>query len=389
MSATSKQRADERFGEHEEALQQLARWMYENPEVAYVEHETSAHMVEALRRGGFEVEYPAYGLETAFRADVGSSGPRVVICAEMDALPEIGHACGHNIIATAGIGAGLALAPLADELGIRVTVLGTPAEEHYGGKVDLINAGAFEDAAASMMIHPSPRDVVDPVFLAIEHLEVNYYGKASHAASAPSEGHNALDAAVLAYSSIAMLRQHILDNDRVHGIITHGGAAPNIVPDHTTMAWNVRSGTDARLDTLMAQVTACFEAAAAATGCTVEIKAGGHRYKDMVNDAVMTKLYRENSAEIGRPMPWHRELPPRTSGSTDMGNVSYVVPSIHPMLSLDCDPAVNHQREFADATLTDKGMETIRDGALAMAWTVIDLAEQDLWSQLGTRSPTT
>lgn len=382
MTGTSKERAEQRFGEHEEALQLLSKWMYDNPETAYVEYETSAKMVEALRAGGFEVEYPAYGLETAFRADVGSTGPRVIICAEMDALPEVGQACGHNIIATAGVGAGLALAPVAEELGIRVTVLGTPAEEHYGGKVDLIKAGAFEDAAASMMIHPSPRDVVDPVFLAIEHLEVNFYGKASHAASAPSEGRNALDAAVLAYSSIAMLRQHILDNDRVHGIITHGGAAPNIVPDHTSMAWNVRSGTDARLDVLMEQVQACFDSAAAATGCTVEVKAGGHRYKEMRNNPIMTELYKANSAAVGRPIPWHSEIPPRTSGSTDMGNVSYVVPSIHPMLGIDCGSAVNHQREFAAATLTPKGMETIRDGALAMAWTVIDLAEQDLWSSL-------
>jgi amidohydrolase len=383
MTATSKERAEQRFSEHEAALQQLSRWMYDNPELAYVEHETSANMVEALRNGGFEVVHPAYGLETAFEANVGSTGPRVVICAEMDALPEVGHACGHNIIATAGIGAGLALAPVAEELGIRVTVLGTPAEEHYGGKVDLIKAGAFEDVAASMMIHPSTRDVVDPEFLAIEHIDVHYYGKAAHASGAPEQGKNALDAAVLAYSSVAMLRQHILDNDRIHGIITHGGAAPNIVPDHTSMSWYVRSATDARLDELMVKVKSCFEAAATSTGCTYEIIEAGHRYKDMRNDPVMTRLYKDNSLTAGRPISWHRDLPPKTSGSTDMGNVSYVVPSIHPMLDLDCDPAVNHQREFAAATLTDKGMETIREGALAMAWTVIDLAEQDLWSDLG------
>ncbi len=381
MSDT-KQRAEARFDEHRAALEELSTWMYHNPEIAYVEFETSAKMVKALENGGFDVVYPAYGLDTAFEATIGSSGPRVVICAEMDALPEVGHACGHNIIATAGIGAGLALAPVAEELGIRVTVLGTPAEEHYGGKVDLINAGAFKDVAAAMMIHPSPRDVVDPIFLAIEHIEVDFFGKAAHAASAPHKGFNALDAAVQAYNNIAMLRQHMLDNDRVHGIISHGGAAPNIVPDHTTMVWNVRSGTDERLDVLMERVQGCFDAAALATGCTVEVKAGGYRYKDMINEPTMTSLYVENSAAAGRPMPWHKDLPPQTSGSTDMGNVSHEVPSIHPMLSLDCDPAVNHQREFAAATLTPKGMATIREGALAMAWTVIDLAEKDLWSSL-------
>lgn len=380
--ATMKERAEARFGEHQTALEELSEWMYHNPELAYAEFDTSARMVAALEAGGFTVEYPAYGLDTAFRADVGSSGPRVVICAEMDALPEVGHACGHNIIATAGIGAGLALAPVAEELGIRVTVLGTPAEEHYGGKVDLINAGAFEDAAASMMIHPSTRDVVDPTFLAIDHLAVHFYGKASHASGSPDQGLNALDAAVQAYSSIAMLRQHILDSDRIHGIITHGGAAPNIVPDHTSMGWYVRSSTEARLDELMEKVRGCFEGAALATGCTYEIEGAGHRYEDMINNEVMTRLYKANSEAAGRPIAWNRDLPIKTSGSTDMGNVSHVVPSIHPMLSLDCDPAVNHQREFADATLTDKGKETIREGALAMAWTVIDLAEHNLWDQL-------
>ncbi|MCB1247251.1 MAG: M20 family metallopeptidase, partial [Acidimicrobiia bacterium] len=360
----------------------LSRWLYPSPQPPYEEVETSGRMIPALTSGGFKVEYPAYGLQTAYRADVGSTGPRVVICAEMDALPGVGHACGHNIIGTAAIGAGLALAPIAEELGIRVTVLGTPAEEHYGGKVDLIEAGAFEDAAASMMIHPSPRNVVDPIFLAIEHIDVEFHGKAAHASGAPDQGLNALDAAVQAYGNVAMLRQHILDNDRIHGIITKGGDAPNIVPDHTAMSWYVRSGTDERLDVLMEKVLACFEAAAIATGCTHEVKKGGNRYKDLRSDAVMSRLFHENAAALGRPVPYYADTDGKTSGSTDMGNVSYEVPSIHPMLGLDCDPAVNHQREFAAATLTPKGKETIRDGALAMAWTVVDLAEQGLWDQL-------
>ncbi|KAA3636418.1 MAG: M20 family peptidase [Armatimonadetes bacterium] len=381
--ANSKQEAEKQFLEHEEGIRELSRWMYENPEIAFEEIETSARMVDMLRAGGFDVKAPAYGLETAFEATVGTTGPTVVICAEMDALPEVGHACGHNIIAAAGIGAGIALAPVAEKLGIRVTVLGTPAEEHFGGKVDLINAGAFEGVAAAMMIHPSPVDVVDPVFLAVDHIDVEFFGKASHASSAPHLGVNALDAAVQAYTAVAALRQHTLDSDRIHGIITHGGAAPNIVPDHTTMSWYVRSATDARLNTLVEQVTACFEGAARATGCTFKVSQTGHRYKDLRSDKVLAKLYSDNSRLAGRPMPYFAEVDAETSGSTDMGNVSHEVPAIHPMLSLACDPAVNHQREFAAATLTDKGMETIREGALAMAWTVIDLAEGDLWSQLG------
>jgi amidohydrolase len=380
---STKDTAERRFSEHEEALQHLSRWMYENPELAYKEFDTSAKMVNALREGGFTVEYPAYGLETAFEANFGTSGPRIVICAEMDALPEVGHACGHNIIATAGIGAGLALAAVAEDLGIRVTVLGTPAEEHYGGKVDLINAGAFVDAAASMMIHPSPRDVIDPVFLAVDHLDVEFFGKAAHASGAPEVGLNALDAAVQAYTNVAALRQHMLDSDRVHGIISHGGAAPNIVPDYTSMAWYVRSATAERLDALSKRVQTCFEAAALATGCTFKVTPAGYRYKDVRSDKLLARLYKENSALAGRPMPFYSEIEPKTSGSTDMGNVSYEVPSLHPMLGLDCDPAVNHQREFAAATLTPKGMETIREGALAMAYTAIDLAENNLWGELG------
>jgi amidohydrolase len=379
----AKEIAERNFSEHEDALQHLSRWMYENPELAYKEFDTSARMVQALKDGSFDVEYPAYGLDTAFEANIGTSGPRVVICAEMDALPEVGHACGHNIIATAGIGAGLALAPVAEDLGIRVTVLGTPAEEHYGGKVDLINAGAFKDAAASMMIHPGTRDVVDPVFLAIDHISVDFFGKAAHASGSPEVGLNALDAAVQAYTSVAALRQHIFDSDRIHGIITHGGAAPNIVPDHTSMDWYIRSGTTERLEELSARVHACFEAAALATGCTFEFSTSGYRYKDIRNDQLLVKLYQENSALVGRPMPLHADLPPKASGSTDMGNVSYEVPTIHPMLDIDALPAVNHQREFAAATLTLKGMATIREGALAMAYTIIDLAERDLWGDLG------
>lgn len=380
---TPKERAAERFSAFEGSLQELSRWMYENPEIAFEEHETSARMVAALEAGGFDVEYPAYGLDTAFVARAGTSGPEVIICAEMDALPEVGHACGHNIIATAGIGAGIALAELADELGIRVQVLGTPAEEHRGGKVDLIEAGAFEGAAASLMVHPSKRDDVTPKFLAIYHIEVEFHGKEAHAASSKDLGINALDAAVQAYVNVSTLRQQLKDSDRVHGIITHGGAAPNIIPAHTSMAWYVRATTFERLDEIYPRVTACFEAAALATGCTYEVHRSGHPYKDMRSDALLASLYAENSHTLGRPMSFGSDDPDVSYGSTDMGNVSYEVPSIHPMLDLHCYPIVNHQPEFAAHTITEDGMRAIRDGALAMAWTIIDLAEGDRWAELG------
>ncbi len=376
-----KDRANETFAAIESDLQEISTWMFENPEIRYQEFQTSARLASYLADKGMTVKHPAYGLDTAFEANAGSSGPRVVICCELDALPEVGHACGHNIIATAAVGAGLALAPLADHLGIRVTVLGTPAEEGGGGKVELINAGAFEDAAASMMVHPSPTDLLDPSFQAREMYTVEYFGKESHAAFAPWAGVNALDGFVQAYVNVATFRQHLLPDDRVHCIIDHGGDAANIIPSYTRSSWNIRSGNNERLQELVPRIRACWEAAAIATGCRVEISAADHPYLNMVNNPVMTGLFAANSASLGRPMPIEAEVG-ASGGSSDMGNVSQVVPSIHPMVGIATDGAVNHQKEFAAATINPSGRRAIRDGALAMAHTVIDLAEQDLWSAL-------
>ena len=384
---TTKDTARVAFDGVEHELRDLSRWMYDHPEIAFEEFETSARLAEFLAEKSFAVEYPAYGLETAFAARIGSEGPEVVICCEIDALPEVGHACGHNIIATAAIGAGIALAPLVEDLGIRVTVLGTPAEEAYGGKVDLINAGAFTDAAASMMVHPANDDVVDKNFLAVAQIDVEFHGKASHAAFKPQVGVNALDAAVQAYVNVSTLRQAMYPTDKVHGVITYGGAAPNVIPAFTSMSWYVRALTKDRLDELYAKVIAAFEGAAIATGCTFEVKAVGNTYTDMVVDPVMADLYAENSAVLGRPMHRGSEYDPGATGSTDMANVSYEVPSIHPMLDIKAEPAVNHQKEFASHTLTPTGEAAIRDGALAMAMTIIDLAEGDRWADLGTAAP--
>jgi amidohydrolase len=375
-----KQAAEQRFSEVEEDLKSISHWMYEHPEIAFKEFETSAKLAAYLAAHGFEVEYPAYGLETSFVARAGSSGPEVLICAEYDALPGVGHACGHDIIATASMGAGLALAGLADELGIRVTVLGTPAEEMKGGKVDLINAGAFQGAAASMMVHPSPDDVLDPQVLAVRHIDVEFHGKDSHAAGAPEKGINALDAFVQAYVNIATLRQQILPTDRLHGIITHGGDAPNIIPSYTRSSWYIRAMTKEHLDELTAKVMACFEAAALATGCTWSTSENSHPYEDLVSSPVLCELFDKNATTLGRTMVRGADMP--VAGSTDMGNVSHVVPAIHPFLSINPGDAVNHQPEFAAATITADGDKAIRDGALAMAWTVIDLAIENRWGEL-------
>lgn len=376
---TQKEAAERAFAAVESELQDLSTWMYEHPEVGFEEFETSHRLAEYLTSHGWAVTKPAYGLETAFVATVGSSGPEVIICAEYDALPGIGHACGHNIIATSALGAGMALQNLAEPLGIRVTILGTPAEEAYGGKVDLINAGAFDGATAAMMVHPSPLNVVDPGILAVRHLQVEFFGKDSHAAFAPQVGINALDAFVQAYVSISTLRQALYPTDKIHGIITSGGDAPNIIPSYTASQWYIRAEGKERLAELSARVEACFEGAAQSTGCTWKVSESGHPYDNMISDQTMVELFAANAETLGRPMMRGVDRPPGAAGSTDMGNVSHIVPTIHPFLSINCDPAVNHQPEFAAHTITADGHQAIRDGALAMAYTIIDLVLQDAW----------
>jgi len=369
------------FGAVEEDLRNISKWMYDNPELGYQEFESSRRLAETLDEQGYDITHPAYGLDTAFEANIGSTGPRVVICAEYDALPGVGHACGHNIIATSSVGAGIALAGIADELGIRVTVLGTPAEEGGGGKIELIKAGAFEDAAASMLIHPSRRNLADPRLLAAQGFTVEFRGKEAHAAATPHVGINALDAAVQVYNSISTLRQQFQPGDRVHGVIDDGGLAPNVIPAYTRSRWLVRAETSERFEELRSKVLDCFDAAARATGCQLEVTKEGEAYVDLISSGRLAEVFAANAKALNRDMPLFAELGEPTYASSDMGNVSHVVPSIHPSVAIETD-AVNHQPEFAAATITPSGERALRDGALAMAHTVIDIAERDLWDQL-------
>lgn len=363
-------------------LRDLSQWMYENPETAFEEFESSRRLAGFLADHGFEVEYPAYGLETSFAARGGEDGPEVVVCAEYDALPGVGHACGHNIIATAALGAAVAVSPLLGELGCRVKVLGTPAEENRGGKVDLIEAGAFDGATAAMMIHPSPNGVVDPSALAIYHEKVTFHGKDAHASASPWEGINALDAFVQLYLSVSTFRQHMRSTDKFHGIVTKGGDAPNIIPSLVETSWYVRAADFDRLEFLQERFVEMVEAAAKSTGCTHEIERTGHPYQEIISEPLMVELYAANSVALGRPVEYAKDQPPGKAGSTDMGNVSQIVPSIHPMVKLECGSAVNHQPEFADHTVTEDGHGAMRDAALSMAWTIIDLAAEGRWDDL-------
>jgi len=346
--------------------------IHEHPELGFEEHHAHDLLTGILEGEGLAVQRGAYDLPTAFVAEAGTSGPTIAVLCEYDALPGIGHACGHNVIATAGLGAGLAAAALAAEAGGRVRILGTPAEEGGGGKVLMAERGAFEGVDAAMMVHPAGADLRSMNAIAIQQCHVSYDGKAAHAAAAPQKGRNALDAAVLGYMNVAALRQHIAPTERIHGIFTKAGDAPNIVPEHTEAVWYVRSPKLHRLEALKARVLACLEAGATAAGCTMSYEWVDPAYADLVDLDPFADLYVDNAARLGRIVGDHRELA-GVVGSTDMGNVSHLVPSIHPMIQVSPPNVAIHTQDFVRYARGAEGDKAVIDGAKALALTVADL----------------
>jgi len=346
--------------------------IHDHPEENFAEHHAHDLLAGLLAEAGVAVDRHAYGLDTAFAGRAGTDGPTIAVLLEYDALPGIGHACGHNIIAAAGLGAGLAAAAVADEVGGRVAILGTPAEEGGGGKVFMAERGAFEGVDAAMMVHPADADLRWMTTIAIQRLDVVFHGHSAHAAAAPWLGRNALDAAVLAYMNVAALRQHIRPEERVHGIFTDGGDKPNIVPARSAMNWYVRAATLDALEPLKERVLAALGAGAAATGCTMEHTWLDPPYADLRANPTLCDLYVHNAATLGRDV-----LAPGGDnvvvGSTDMGNVSYVVPSIHPMIAVAPKGISIHTPEFALHAAGPAGDAAVLDGAKAMAMTVADL----------------
>ena len=361
---------------HRTELIELARDLHAHPESAFAEHRSAAELTRLLSEHDFTVRAPVAGLDTAFTAERGSGEFVVGICAEYDALPEIGHACGHNLIAAAAVGAALALAEVADELGITVRVIGTPAEETGGGKVLMLERGEFDGLWMAMMVHPGPDDICAPRSLAINDLEVRYTGREAHAAAAPELGVNAGDALTVAQVAIGLLRQHLEPAQQVHGIVTAGGAAPNIVPAHTAATYNLRAAGSASLERLENRIRACFEAGATATGCTHEVTQVSPVYAELATDERLSETYRAAVTELGRRPIGRAEAQRRIIGSTDMGNVTRRLPAIHPMIAVDCGDAVNHQAEFAAACASASGDRAVLDGAIAMAWTAITAATE-------------
>ncbi len=369
--------ARERFEVARDDLIGLSHRIHAHPELGFEEEHASRWLCELLSDSGFRVEQGICDLPTAFRASAGSGPLHVAICAEYDALPGIGHACGHNIIAASAVGAALAAARVADEVGLTISVIGTPAEEvgNASGKILLLERGAFTGLHAAMMVHPAPLDLLSAKIIAASMFDVHCTGKESHASAYPELGVNAADALTIAQTAIGLLRQHIRSTDRIHGIITHGGDAPNVTPAHTSARYLVRSETLEQLEALRPRVYRCFEAGALATGATLEILGGDKAYAEMRHDEVMAALYRRNSEALGRPFPAPGEWATRPTGSTDMGNVSLALPAIHPMIGINSLPAVNHQPEFTRHCITPDADRALCDGALAMAWTCIDMAD--------------
>lgn len=350
-----------------------SRDIHAHPELNFEEHHAHAVLTDLLESAGLAPVRGAWGLPTAFDASVGTDGPVVAVLCEYDALPGVGHACGHNIIATAGIGAGIAAATVAAAAGGRLRILGTPAEEGGGGKILMARAGAFEGIDAAMMVHPADADLVLMDCIAVQRLFVEFHGRAAHAAAAPWEGVNALDAAVLGYVNVAALRQHIRPNERIHGIFTDGGEKPNIVPSHSAMEWFVRSPTIASLQPLKQRVLTALEAAASATGCTMTHRWNEEPFAEMIDNTAMGEAYAANAARLGRTVLDPAAVDRHVVGSTDMGNISHLVPSIHPMIKVAPDGVPIHSTAFAEHAASPAGDAAVIDGAKAMAMTVVDL----------------
>ncbi|MFC0449205.1 amidohydrolase [Rhodococcus jostii] len=352
----------------------LSRDLHSRPEVAFTEHYACERVSDELESMGFGVTRRAYGMATAFEATYGNGEFRVVLCAEYDALPEIGHACGHNVIAAISVGAALALRPIADELGLQVVVLGTPAEEHGGGKVALLRAGAFESAVMSAMVHPwaggTPARTSEVVMLCVDRIVVEFTGRAAHAASAPHEAVNAAAAATIAEVSIGLMRQQLRDGIRIAAITTSAGTVTNVVPGFARLEVEVRARELADMNDTTRRLLACIEGAAIATGCSWDRRRSEPRYLSIDQDPLIAQAWDTNIDQLG---PTASDEGRSLCGSTDMGNVSRVVPSIHPMINLDGAAGPVHTVEFAHAAGSEAGDECAITGATALAWTIIDL----------------
>ncbi|MFW9852333.1 MAG: M20 family metallopeptidase [Candidatus Thorarchaeota archaeon] len=359
---------------NKDSLFKISKEIYDNPELAFKEYKASKLLASELEEAGFKVELGVAELETAIQAihPKESEGQNVAIIGEYDALPELGHACGHNLIATAALGASLALGSIKEELPGKLIFLGTPAEEGGGGKIFMINAGLFRDIDAAMMFHPSASyTVTGRGGLAVTEVKIEFFGKSSHASGSPEKGINALDAVIQTFNGINALRQHITSDARIHGIITHGGIKPNIVPEYAAASFYVRALDDDYCEDLIKKVENCAKGAALSTGAELKFERVGHSYRSRKANLTLGKAFEENLKILDEPIV---PIPPNSGlGSSDIGNVSHEVPTIHPYIAIAQEGVAGHSREFAKASISEKGQQKMLVAAKALAMTAIDV----------------
>lgn len=358
----------------EDQLRTVSQEIFEHPEVKHEEVFASKLLASELEKAGFNVELGVAGLPTAIRAvhPAVSDGPTIAILGEYDALPEIDHACGHNLIAAGGLGAALAVGSIKAELPGKLIFFGTPAEEGGGGKVLMIDAGLFEEVDVAMMFHPAGHTMVGRGSLAISEVKIEFHGKPSHASGSPEKGINALDAIIQTFNGINALREHIKDGARIHGIISHGGLKPNIVPEYAAAEFYVRAQENDYRDELLTKLRNCAEGAALATGASLEFAEVGISYKAMKPNKILGELFLKHVVASGLP---HEEQKDNAMGSTDMGDVTQVVPGIHPYVKIAEEDVAGHSREFTEASGSERGQVAMLAAAKAMAMTTVNLLE--------------
>lgn len=350
----------------------VSQFLHRNPELSFQEFRAKACLTEVLQRAGFDVKEGTAGLETAFLASYPTPkrAPTIAFLAEYDALPGLGHACGHNLIAVASLGAALALQPLVDGLDGSVLLIGCPAEEKGGGKIPLVKAGVFEGVDAALLIHPDNRTKVAVRSLAMRRICVEFFGKAAHAAASPHLGINALDAVIASFNAVSALRQHLRQDAKIHGIITHGGSAPNIVPDYASARFLIRALDKAYLEELHQRLEGCFRGAALATGAELRLTVEEEDYEPLMPNPALAELFRQHAASLGIQEDGEID---QGLGSTDVGNVSQVVPAIQPSVAICRPPVGCHSPEFASAAASEDGHRAMLLAAKALALTALDL----------------
>lgn len=356
---------------HRHQLNELSLRIHSNPELGFQENKAVAWLTQYLEENGFSIERGICELPTAFKGSYGKGKPAIAILAEYDALPKLGHACGHNLIAASAVGAGVASKLAIDQFGGDILVIGTPAEELEGGKAIIAQRGGFDNLDIAMMAHPDVRDTATTQALACQALEVEFFGRAAHSAARPEAGINALEAMLQSFVAINSLRQHIGDKARIHGIITDGGEAANIVPAHSAGVFLVRAKNNTYLDELKQKVINCFIGAATASGARLEYRWGDVSYAPMRSNLTLARLFKQNMESLGRKV--RLTDPSGGFGSTDMGNVSQLVPSIHPMVAIAPEEVSTHSPQFASAAASEAGRQGLFDAAKALAMTVVDL----------------